>query len=109
MGSEMCIRDRSFFGPLFNGASAFPPNGSNFGFYENPATTALIDQASKEQDATKSAALWAQADKQVMDDAAFFPITAANWPTYHASHVHNTVFIPAFQGLDLVNVWLSGS
>ncbi|HEY8728259.1 MAG TPA: ABC transporter substrate-binding protein [Acidothermaceae bacterium] len=101
----------SFFGPLFNGANgaAFPPNGSDFGFYDNPATDALIDQASKEQDSTKSAALWAQADKQVMDDAAFFPITAANWPTYHASHVHNTVFIPALQGLDPANVWLSGS
>jgi peptide/nickel transport system substrate-binding protein len=101
----------SFFGPLFDGANgaAFPPNGSDFGFYDNPATDALIDQASKEQDSTKSAALWAQADKQVMQDAAFFPITANNQPTYHSSHVHNTVFIPAFQQIDPANVWLTSS
>jgi peptide/nickel transport system substrate-binding protein len=99
----------SFFGPLFNGPSAFPPNGSNFGFYDNAATTALIDQASKEQDETKANGLWAQADKQVMDDAAFFPITANNQPVYHASHTHNTVFIPAIQQNDPANVWLSSS
>ena len=28
-----------------------------------------------------------------MKDAAIFPITANNQATYHASHVHNTVFI----------------
>jgi len=101
----------SFFGPLFNGANgaAFPPNGSDFGFYDNPATDALIDQASKEQDETKANGLWAQADKQVMDDAAFFPITANNQPTYHASHVHNTVFIPDLQQIDPANVWLTSS
>jgi peptide/nickel transport system substrate-binding protein len=99
----------SFFGPLFNGATAFPPSGSNFGFYENPATDALIDQASKEQDESKANALWAQADKQVMQDAAFFPITDQNEGTYHASHTHNTIYIPALQQIDPTNVWLSGS
>ena len=99
----------SFFGPLFQGASAYPPNGSNFGFYNNPATNALIAQAGKEQDAAKSAALWAQADKQVMEDAAFFPITSNNQVTYHASHTHNTVFMPAYQNIDPANVWLSKS
>ena len=101
----------SFFGPLFNGANgaAFPPNGSDFGLYDNPAVDTLIDQASKEQDQSKAAALWVQADKKVMDDAAFFPITAPLQPTYHASHVHNTIFIPTFQQIDPANVWLSGS
>ena len=42
-----------------------------------------------------------------MDDATFFPITADNQPSYHASHVHNTVFIPALQQIDPANVWLS--
>ena len=97
----------SFFGPLFNGKAAFPPIGSNFGFYQNPATDALIKQAGEEQDRTKSSALWAQADKQVMEDAAFFPITSNNQVTYHATHTHNTVFIPAYQNIDPANVWLS--
>jgi peptide/nickel transport system substrate-binding protein len=101
----------SFFEPLFYGANgaAFPPSGSDFGFYDNPATDALIDQASKEQDESKSDALWAQADKQVMEDAAFFPITDQNEGTYHASHVHNTVYVPAIEQIDPTNVWLSGS
>jgi peptide/nickel transport system substrate-binding protein len=99
----------SFFAPLFSGAPSFPPIGSNFGLYENAATNALIDQASKEQDETKANALWAKADAQVMDDAAIFPITADNQAVYHAKHVHNTVFIPAFQQIDPANVWLTSS
>jgi peptide/nickel transport system substrate-binding protein len=98
----------SFFGPLF-ASTAFPPAGSNFGFYSDPAVDTLITQASAAQDPAKSSALWAQADKQVMEDAAFFPITADNQPTYHSSHVHNTVFIPAFQQIDPANVWLTSS
>jgi peptide/nickel transport system substrate-binding protein len=97
----------SFFGPLFNGKAAFPPIGSNYGYYDSPATNALIKQASEEQDKAKSSALWAQADKQTMEDAAIFPITSNNQVTYHASHVHNTVFIPAYQQIDPANVWLS--
>jgi peptide/nickel transport system substrate-binding protein len=99
----------SFFAPLFDGASAYPPIGSNFGFYENPATDALISQASKATTIDQSNALWAQADKQVMQDAAIFPITADNQPDYHASHTHNDVYIPAFQQFDPANVWLSKS
>jgi len=99
----------SFFAPLFSGQTSFPPNGSNFGFYNSPTTNNLIAEASKELDTAKSQADWAAADKQVMEDAPFFPITAPNQPIYHASHVHNTVFIPAIQNLDPTNVWLSKS
>ena len=35
----------SFFAPLFSGEPSFPPIGSNFGFYDSPATNALIQQA----------------------------------------------------------------
>jgi peptide/nickel transport system substrate-binding protein len=101
----------SFFKPLFygKGGAAFPPNGSDFGFYDDPKVDALIDQASAEQDTAKAQTLWTKADRQVMDDAAFFPVTANNQPTYHAKHVHNTVFIPAFQAIDPANVWLTAS
>jgi peptide/nickel transport system substrate-binding protein len=98
----------SFFGPLF-ASTSFPPAGSNYGFFSDPAVDKLITQASAEQDQTKSSALWVQADKQVMEDAGFFPILDPNQPTYHASHVHNTVFIPAFQQIDPANVWLTSS
>jgi peptide/nickel transport system substrate-binding protein len=97
----------SFFAPLFSGEPSFPPNGSNFGYYVNPKTNALIDQAAtaaSEQDAAK---LWAQADRQVMEDAAFFPITQPLQANYRAAHVHNAVYIPAIQNFDPANVWLS--
>lgn len=105
---------QSFFAPLFYGnnggsGSAFPPNGSDFGFYNNATVNQLVTQAGAATDPTTSAKLWAQADAQVMNDAAIFPINANNQATYHASHVHNTVFIPALQQIDPANVWLSQS
>jgi peptide/nickel transport system substrate-binding protein len=97
----------SFFAPLFQGKSAFPPNGSNYGFYDNPQVNAAIDAASKEVDPTKSAAAWAAVDQQVMQDAPFFPITTNNQGVYHPSHTHNAIFLPYLQGYDMTNVWLS--
>jgi len=99
----------SFFGPLFDGKAAFPPIGSNFGFYDDPKVDTLVTTASKEQSSSKAAADWTTADKQVMDDAAFFPITANNLPNYHSSHVHNAVFMPVLEQDDPTNVWLSTS
>jgi peptide/nickel transport system substrate-binding protein len=105
---------KSYFSPLFYGnaggtGSAFPPNGSDFGFYDNPQVDKLINEASSQATASASAKLWAQADSMVTKDAAIFPITANNQPTYHASHTHNTVVLPAIQQVDPTNVWLSSS
>jgi peptide/nickel transport system substrate-binding protein len=97
----------SFFGPLFSGAPSFPPVGSNFGFYDNPKTNALIKQASEAKTADEAGALWHQADQQVMADAAFYPITNPNQPNYKATQVNNAVYIPAIQNFDPANVWLS--
>ena len=97
----------SFFAPLFNGPSAYPPVGSNFGFYNNPAVTTAIAAASKEGDPAKAQQMWHDIDVMVMNDAPFFPITSNGQPVYHASHVHNTVFMPAYQQIDPANVWLS--
>ena len=97
----------SFFGPLFSGEPSYPPQGSNFGFYNNPKTNALIQQATVAKTKDEAAALWAQADHAVMEDAAFFPITNPNTANYKASQVNNAVFLPSFQGFDPANVWLS--
>jgi peptide/nickel transport system substrate-binding protein len=96
----------SFFAPLFNGTAAFPPAGSNFGFYNDPKATTLIQQASSSTDQDQAATLWAQADRQVMEDAPFFPITEPLQPNYHAAQVHNAVYIPYLQNFDPANVWL---
>ncbi len=97
----------SFFNPLFSGQPSFPPVGSNFGLYNDPAANKLIQQAATAQTQDQAASLWAQADQQVMKDAPFYPITQPNQPNYHASQVHNTVYVPAIQNFDPTNVWLS--
>ncbi len=97
----------SYFGPLFSGSSSFPPVGSNFGFYNDTTTNSLIAKASTATSVSSAATLWAQADQQVMKQAAFFPITDPQQPNYHASYVHNAVYVPALQQFDPTNVWLS--
>jgi peptide/nickel transport system substrate-binding protein len=97
----------SFFNPLFSGAPAYPPSGSNFGFYNNPSTSTLIGKGATSASASSAATIWAQADQAVMKDAAIYPIVQPFQPLYHASYVHNAVYIPSIQGFDPTNVWLS--
>jgi len=97
----------SFFKPLFYGAASYPPSGSNFGFYNNPTVNALITSASSQASASAAATMWAQADQLVMKDAPFYPITQPLQPLYHASYVHNAVYVPSIQGYDYTNVWLT--
>jgi peptide/nickel transport system substrate-binding protein len=99
----------SFFNPLFSGANAYPPEGSNFGFYNNTTANQLIQQAAVATTASTAEGLWAQADQQVMSDAAIFPITSPTQPVYHAGLVQNAVFIPALLQFDPTNVWLSNA
>jgi peptide/nickel transport system substrate-binding protein len=42
-----------------------------------------------------------------MQDAAIFPITNPQQANYHATQVHNAIYVPAFQNYDPANVWLS--
>jgi peptide/nickel transport system substrate-binding protein len=97
----------SFFNPLFSGQPSFPPIGSNYGQYNDPATNTLIKQASAAHTLAASSALWAKADAKVMADAAFFPITNPKNPNYHATQVNNAIYVPAIQNFDPTNVWLS--
>ena len=97
----------SFFKPLYFGKAAFPPVGSNFGFYDSPTTNSLIEQAATAKTQEEARVLWAKADHQVMDDAVFFPITNPVTANYRAAQLNNAVYIPAFQNFDPANVWLS--
>jgi peptide/nickel transport system substrate-binding protein len=97
----------SFFGPLFSGPASYPPVGSNFGFYSNPTVTALINKASSTASTSAADNMWVQADQAVMKDAPIYPITAGLQPNYHASYVHNAIYVPGIQQFDPTNVWLS--
>ncbi|GAA5020374.1 ABC transporter substrate-binding protein [Actinopolymorpha pittospori] len=96
----------SYFAPLFSGPPSYPPSGSNFGFYNSPVVNSLVKRASSASSEAESLNLWGQADRQVMKDAPFFPITNPLQPNYHASQVKNAVYIPNYQGFDPTNVWL---
>lgn len=97
----------SFFKPLFYGKAAFPPVGSNFGLYDSARTTTLTEQAAAAKTEAEAATAWAAADRQVMQDAPFYPITNPTQPNYRASQVHNAIYVPAIQNFDPTNVWLS--
>ncbi len=97
----------SFFKPLFYGPTAYPPAGSNFGYYNDPAVNALITKAAALGDPAAAATLWATIDQKVMADAPIYAITQGLQPNYHASYVHNAVYVPAIQNFDPTNVWLS--
>ncbi|HKB32049.1 MAG TPA: ABC transporter substrate-binding protein, partial [Streptosporangiaceae bacterium] len=97
----------SFFNPLYSGAPSYPPTGSNFGFYNNPTVNSMITQAASAASASAANALWGQLDHMVMADAPIYPITDPQQPLYHASYVHNAVYVPAIQQFDPTNVWLS--
>jgi peptide/nickel transport system substrate-binding protein len=96
----------SFFKPLFSGKTSFPPVGSNFGMYDSAAANTAINAAVNATSDAEAKTLWAAADKQVMEDAAFFPITNPVQPNYHAAQVHNAIYIPAIQQFDPTNVWI---
>jgi peptide/nickel transport system substrate-binding protein len=96
----------SYFKPLFYGKAAFPPIGSNFGFYDSPEANKLIDQAAAAKTEEEAADLWAKADEQVMKDAAFLPITTPKEARYHAAQAHNAIYMTTYQAFDPTNVWL---
>jgi len=97
----------SFFKPLFAGPAAYPPIGSNFGFYNNPTVTSQITQAASQASASTAATMWAQIDQEITKEAPIYPITQPLQPLYHASYVHNAVYVPGIQGFDMTNIWLS--
>ena len=97
----------SFFEPLFYGPASYPPTGSDSGFYNNPAVTRLITKAAAEGNTSTSARMWAAIDQDVMKDAPVYPISQPYHPLYHASYVHNAVYVPSLGQFDPTNVWLT--
>jgi peptide/nickel transport system substrate-binding protein len=98
----------SFFGPLFDGR-ILPPQSSDFGLFNDPKVNSCIDQAKTAKTTSQANTLWAQCDRDVMQAAAFFPITNPNTPLYHPPFVHHTIFMPVLQDYDWSNIWLDKS
>jgi peptide/nickel transport system substrate-binding protein len=100
----------SFFNPLYSSPGGFPANGgSNFGYFSSTAVNNLIKQALSQPTEPAADKFWAQADMQVMKEAAIYPITSPLQLMTHASYVHNAVYINTLQNFDAANVWLSST
>lgn len=97
----------TYFNPMFSGKQSFPPTGDNFGQYNSAAANTLIHEAATATTLDQATKLWGEADEQVMKDAAVFPVAQPRHALYHASQVHNTVYIRLVQNFDPTNVWLS--
>jgi peptide/nickel transport system substrate-binding protein len=98
----------SFFNPLYSSPGGFPANGgSNFGYFSSTAVNNLIKQALSQPTEPEADKFWAQADMQVMKEAAIYPITSVLQLATHAPYVHNAVYMTQWQNFDPANVWLS--
>lgn len=80
--------------PLF-ASSEIGGGGYNLSRYSNPEVDALIEQATAETDPAKAQALWAQADRRIMQDAPVVPLTYTKNSFLHGSGVEN-FFIGSF-------------
>ncbi|MFB4302790.1 ABC transporter substrate-binding protein [Actinomadura sp. NTSP31] len=92
--------------PLFDGRQ-YGPNSTNYGDYNNPKVNSLIDQALKAKDVNTAAGFWAQADRQIMQDAAVVPLMNQKYPIFHSSRVKNALYLPQYQAYDLNQMKLS--
>jgi len=79
----------------------------DFGFESNPKVDSLIAKALVAPSTSVANSLWAQADHQVMEDAAVYMINSPLFATFHPTQVNNAVYLPWIQGIDPTNVWLS--
>jgi peptide/nickel transport system substrate-binding protein len=97
---------KSFFFPLFDGR-VLPPASSNFGLFNDPALTPIIDGANTAANSSDAASKWHQADVETMTQAAIYPVASPNRAQVHGNQVHNCVYIPQYSNCDPTNVWLS--
>jgi len=98
----------TYFNPLYSSPGGFPANGgSNFGYFQSTSVNNLINQALNQPTEAAADKIWAQADQQVMKEAAIYPITSPLQLNEHAPYVHNAVYMPQYQQFDAANVWLS--
>jgi peptide/nickel transport system substrate-binding protein len=98
----------TYFNPLYSSPGGFPANGgSNFGYFSSTTVNNLIKQALSQPTEAEADKFWAQADQEVMKEAAIYPITSPLQLMSHASYVHNAVYINTLQNFDAANVWLS--
>jgi peptide/nickel transport system substrate-binding protein len=97
---------RSFFAALLDGRKLTEANNTNYGNYNDPKVNALIDRALSEPAPRERAELWAQADREVMKDAAWAPLVYERQAYFWSARVKNWRFSPWVSNPDYANLWL---
>jgi peptide/nickel transport system substrate-binding protein len=100
---------RSFMVPLIDGRSIQPANNSNYSEYNNPAVNAKIDQALAEGDRDKRAALWAEVDRQAMQDAVWAPFLYDKTQLFWSARLRNWKFTTWGANPELPALWIDQS
>jgi peptide/nickel transport system substrate-binding protein len=75
----------------FSGKAIVPINNSNWAVLNDPKVNAAIDNASAITDTQQRLAAFAQADKDIVDDAAAIPEVWATNALVEGSHVHGVL------------------
>jgi len=101
---------RTIIAPLFQTRCVL--NTNNYGCYSNKALDSLIVQAEAAPSLAQAAALWHQADMNVMANAVIVPLGDGQAPFYSSARVQNAgssaiVYAPNIGGPDITNVWLN--
>jgi len=98
----------SWFNELFLSPGGFPANGGvNLGYFSSAVVNETISEALSQPTEAQADVYWAQADQEVMQAAAIYPITEPLQLAEHAPYVHNAVYMIPFLNFDPANVWLS--
>jgi ABC-type transport system substrate-binding protein len=100
---------RSFMVPLIDGRSIQPANNNNYSEYNNPAVNAKIDQALAEPDRDKRAALWAEVDRQAMEDAVWAPFLYDKTQFFWSARLRNWQFTTWGANPELPALWIDQS
>jgi peptide/nickel transport system substrate-binding protein len=101
---------RTIIAPLFQ--TRCVPNTNNYGCYSSKVLDGLITQAEAAPSLAKAAALWHQADENVMQNAVIVPLADGQAPFYSSARVQNAgstaiIYVPNIGGPDITNVWLN--
>jgi len=86
-----------FMRVLVDGRSILPSGNNNYSELNDPEINSLIDQATAEPDATKSAAIWGQINSKVMDTATQLPYVYDKALNYRNPRMTN-VFVQNYYG-----------
>ncbi|MDB5077210.1 MAG: peptide transporter substrate-binding protein [Chloroflexi bacterium] len=88
--------------PYFS-STAFPPHGSNFGHYANPAYDALIKQEEATVDPVKRKAIFAKMQRIMNQDVPALWMYGQNTPSEYNNNLHN--YAPGPYSYELWNTW----